>query len=304
MTPATPAGRHDHECQPVEYAPGQPLPLRLVSSGFVQSGIHICDEVRPPSRPQRTGLSVFQSTLVCRDAWLGPSSLESASTILTRSSTSTGVAIVKLTGGQSWGCATIGGSGALHRALYVRDVCGLQIAAAESPPRAHGVHPRVRPRLDRTDQVAAAEQWLAWWHALVNLQARLYDPTAAGMALGARERLERHQAIRRSWDEQGWMTERPALARAAAVASESFAAGRASGVVAHAPYEIMKSVAEEVIAERRVEPSKVRLLLVSLPVPGRWWHLWSPGVALVAEDAVRGESQATEVLRAGYLSAV
>ena len=66
----------------------------------------------------------------------------------------------------------------------------------------------------------------------------------------------------------------------------------------------MKSVAEEVIAERRVESSKVRLLLVSLPVPGSWWHVWSPGVVLVAEDAVRGGAQATEVLRAGYLSAV
>ncbi|MDX6230900.1 MAG: hypothetical protein QOI76_4290 [Frankiales bacterium] len=214
------------------------------------------------------------------------------------------MAIVQQRGRQSWGCATIGGSSALHRALYVRDVCALQIAAAESPPRAHGVYPRVRPRLDRAAQVAAASEWLSWWHALVDLQARLYDPAEAGMTLGARRRLDRHLAISRSWDERAWMTERPALARAVAVASETFAAGTAPRSGVHAPYEVMKSVAEEVIAERHVEPSKVRLLLVSLPVPGKWWHVWSPGVALVAEDAVRGDAQATEVLRAGYLSAV
>ncbi len=211
---------------------------------------------------------------------------------------------MQLAGGQSWGCATIGGSGALHRALYVRDVCGLQVAASESPPRAHGIYPRVRPRLDRTDERDAEVQWLAWWHALVDLQARLHDPVTAGMRLSARERFERHQSIRRSWDEQAWMTERPALARAVAMGSESFAVGTASSVVARAAYEIVKSEAEKVITERRVEPGRVRLLLVSLPVPGKWWHVWSPGVALVAEDAVRGEADATEVLRAGYLSAV
>ena len=192
----------------------------------------------------------------------------------------------------------------MHRALYVRDLLGLRIAAAESPPRAHGVYPRVRPRLDRADQGSIDAEWLSWWHALVDLQARLHDPAAPVAALGARKRLERDQAIRRSWDEQAWMAERPSLARAVAAASDAFAAGTASRVGARVPYEIMKSVAEEIIVERHVDPDSLRVLLVSLPVPGRWWHMWSPGVALIAKDAVRADREAAEVLRAAYLSTI
>jgi hypothetical protein len=206
------------------------------------------------------------------------------------------------------------GQSRLHHALFVRDICDLNVASAESPPKAHGTDAQPHLRLDPTRSAAVAVEWLSWWRELVNLQVRLHDTHSAGTAPATldrgslhgftRELADRYGLTLRSWDEQAWLAGRPALAEAVSLASLRFSAATDAPPCAKASYEAMKSVAKELISERQVQPDQVKLLFIGLPVPGTWWHLWSPGVVLVAEDTLRSGTRSRAILRNGYSSAL
>ena len=206
------------------------------------------------------------------------------------------------------------GQSRLRRALFVRDIYDLNVTAEESPPKAHGTDAQPHLQLDPTKRAVLAVEWLSWWRELVNLQVRLHDTESAeegpvafdrsSMPRLTRELADRHHSVLEAWKKQQWLAGRPDLAEAVAMARAGFAATPAAPNCANASYEVMKSVAEDLIFDRHVQPDQVKLLFIGLPVPGTWWHLWSPGVVLVAEDTLRSDTRSRAILRAGYLSAL
>lgn len=69
------------------------------------------------------------------------------------------------------------------------------------------------------------------------------------------------------------------------------------------PYRVTREVAEQVIAERAVDPDLVRASVVLLDVEddaGTWWHEPFPGTVLCSFDAALHERTSRTMMRAAF----
>lgn len=215
-------------------------------------------------------------------------------------------------GGPSWSYTSIGGGSALDRALYVRDACDLPVPPSPTlPPRVIEDQPRVSRMMSEQERAEAAPQWVRWWQALVDLQVRGVGGYATPRQATWRQGFDLPFEDVGSAPNYSGLADRPALHKAVLV-SRSYAdrwLGQQQSV--HRPdddrdssYDLSKSLATAVIAERGVSPDLVRALVVELLHPDSWWSRWSPGVVIAGSSAMRDPAVARTILQSAYWSVI
>lgn len=170
--------------------------------------------------------------------------------------------------------------------------------------------PELASRLTAKEQTEAAEQWLRWWRALVDLETRLQGGYATAAQRAWRAELDLPFDDVGTWPAFEGLADRPALAKAVAVtrpAAEQWlaTAGRRSRAEEQQParhWAMAKRLADAVIAEHQLSPDEVRAVVLELEVPGEWYLRTSPGVVLAARDAFRSEATAGAILRSAFWS--
>ncbi len=186
----------------------------------------------------------------------------------------------------------------LHFVLYLRDALGLSIEGDQNlPPGLVGEVPCHSDLLDALVAGEAAERWLAWWRAVVVLQAPsqlLTRPETTDLRAWARQLGARHQLV---FDPPGWasLADSPALQSAA---RDLWVEGYRWFESARAPYlppdcrdvfawERVRDSAERAAIEHGVQPGEVGGCVQVLLVEGSWWRLEGPGDALCSLAAAR-----------------
>ena len=209
---------------------------------------------------------------------------------------------MKRLGSPSWSLS-VSDEASLDLALYVRDAVGLDTSGdpLAPPPLTH--QPLDQSYLlDGTDADAVAEHWAAWWRTSLAFEARSRRRTPGPDSNGwLREQTE--DQARTVGEPPGFaaLASSPALQRAVVALHEEARRWSASidraEVEDGAPYDLVRTAAEEVIARHGVPPDQVNGIVFVIGVDGLWWRTVEPAVVVASASALGDPVTAEGLLR-------
>jgi len=216
---------------------------------------------------------------------------------------------VRRSGSSSWSLS-VSDEASLDFALYVRDALRLDTTSHSlAPPLLHPQPPDRSDLLDGAELAALAGEWAAWWRTALAFEARLRRrPPGQDFAGWARERSE--DRARTVGDSPDFAVLAGALALHRAVVELHEEARRwrdavdRAEVESGAPYELVRSIAEETITRHGVSPDQVTGIVFVITVDGSWWRLVEPGVVVCSSASLHEAGTAADLLRAVFESAL
>jgi hypothetical protein len=182
---------------------------------------------------------------------------------------------MQLAGRESWRIG-IGGEQAVHSLLFIRDVWGLEPSGADVPPSLVGGLPEIEPDLSTDERAEMSAAWLEWWRRFIHVEGATERGEFARVADRDVGRARQRAAVFAVFD--------PALQKAARqVCNQALqwrVEHRAVAPDRRSAWLAQKAVAESVIEEYQVGPSRVSAGVIVLEVSGQWSNIPEPGVLL------------------------
>jgi hypothetical protein len=196
---------------------------------------------------------------------------------------------MQLAGRESWRIG-IGGEHAVHSLLFIRDVWGLEPSGADVPPALVGGLPEIEPDLSSDQRAEMSAAWLEWWRRFIHVEGATERGEFARVADRDIGRARQRAAVFAVFDppEFATLAESPSLQRAARqVCNQALqwrVEHRAVAPDRRSAWLAQKAVAESVIEEYQVSPSRVSAGVIVLEVSGQWSNIPEPGVLLCSSD--------------------
>lgn len=216
-----------------------------------------------------------------------------------------------MAGRASWQANISSGPTVPHRALFIRDSCGLNVPEHRSSP----------PRLDvpvvghsgdlRSSQlIAAGSQWLRWWQRIVRHQVALDRPTEV------RESPSQYSTS----SDDGWealfdwpdfdsLQETVPLREAVRVCGEDVIRFRNPGKLfppfpsIPTPVDVdVASIAESIITRYRVTPVQLRICVIVLAVNGYWDYMPQDGALFCSQATAQDSNRIARLVEDTFLS--
>ena len=192
-------------------------------------------------------------------------------------------------GRESWRIG-IGGAQAVHSLLFIRDAWGLEPLGADVPPALVGGLPQIGPDLSTAVRAEMSAAWLDWWRRFIHVEGATERGAFARVADGEVGRARQRAAVFAVFDppEFGTLADSPPLQRAARqVCNQALqwrTEHRAVAPDRKSAWLAQKAVAESVIDEYQVSPSRVSAGVIVLDVCGQWSNIPEPGVLLCSSE--------------------
>lgn len=207
-------------------------------------------------------------------------------------------------GSPSWSLS-VSDEPALDLALYVRDALRLDTSTDPlAPPPLINRPPDRSNLLDSTDfdVDGVVEEWAAWWRTALAFEARWRRRTPGGdFESWVRERAEDRAPTVGEPPDFAALSGSPALRQTVVALHEESKRWSASSdrveVEGRAPYDLVRSTAEETISRHGVPPDQVNGIVFVVNVDGAWWRLAEPGVVVSSASDVRDHVTAESLLR-------
>ncbi len=212
----------------------------------------------------------------------------------------------------------MGGSQLEHVVLFVRDACGLAPTGDDVPPPLLGGITRIDARLGPGPRAEASTAWLDWWRASIRAEGHnvrgdpppLTSPTETTAVPADRvdppdfSSLTSDTGLRRAavtaWPEalRWWAGQRDQAQNQRQ--DQSGAEGRHTASREH--WQLLSSVADEVVEEYRVDPVRVRAGVIVLAVEGSWSARPEPGILVCSQETHDDADQFGSLLKAAFIS--
>jgi hypothetical protein len=206
---------------------------------------------------------------------------------------------VRRSGSSSWSLS-VSDEASLDLALYVRDALRLDTRDPLSPPGLVDSPPDRSDLLDGSEPGDVSQQWAAWWRTALAFETR-WRRRAPGPDLESWVRERGEDRARTVGDSPDFaaLTESPALQRAVVALHEEARRrpDRGAGAEAGAPYDLVRSTAEETIARHGVSPDRVNGIVFVVSVDGLWWRLVEPGVVVCSAACLQNTRTTAQLLR-------
>lgn len=199
-------------------------------------------------------------------------------------------------------------------ALIVRDTMNLRVAPAELvPPRLDAALADRSGVLTTNQRASAGAQWADWWSAVLAHDVRGRRGASAGLDAKA----WRQQSIAEATalfdpPEFAPLADRPELRTALRASFQEAlrSANRLRGAVLHPPAErpagfddaLVREVAQTTAHRHDVALDQVDACAVLLPVAGRWWRSYAPGVVVCSVHAATDPVTARDALTTAFES--
>lgn len=217
-------------------------------------------------------------------------------------------------GSSSWRFEHDAGRGQfLNLALFVRDAADLPVpSSADIPPRLAGEIPDGSAVLSPDDRATAGDQWVVWWHQLLDQAVREARQRATLPPDDDDDPAARHQLVTRHLlagrEDVFDPPQFAALAgmqplRSAAVGTYGMAGQWARRAASGAPRleafpaDSVRAVAESTAADLRIPLHELDGVAHVLAVTGMWSYLAGPGCGLCSEAAATDSIAARQLLR-------
>ena len=178
----------------------------------------------------------------------------------------------------------------MHSLLFIRDAWRLEPSGADVPPALVGHLPEIEPELSAPERAEMSAAWLDWWRRFIQVEGATERGDYARVADSDAGRAQQRAAVFAVFDppEFATLADSPSLQKAARqvcnqalqwkVEHRAVAPDRKSAWLAQ------KAVAESVIEEYQVSPSRVSAGVIVLDVSGPWSHIPEPGVLLCSSE--------------------
>ena len=179
----------------------------------------------------------------------------------------------------------------------------------DTPPRRSAGKAHSEVNLSAPERQEAGEQWLAWWCRLVDVDFRTHAPmpTEGDMPALIRARMAEQDGV---FDPPTFsaLSDSPALQTAALAAYEDF--NRQDDTRDHLnPHvnrgfdaALTRDVADALIAELGISPDRLDASVLTIDVPGRWFHIPGPGTAVCSLELATDTQAAERLLRTVFAS--
>ena len=178
----------------------------------------------------------------------------------------------------------------MHSLLFIRDAWRLEPSGADVPPALVGHLPEIEPELSASERAEMSAAWLDWWRRFIQVEGATERGDYARVVGSDAGRTQQRAAVFAVFDppEFATLADSPSLQKAARqvcnqalqwkVEHRAVAPDRKSAWLAQ------KAVAESVIEEYQVSPSRVAAGVIVLDVSGPWSNIPEPGVLLCSSE--------------------
>ena len=213
-------------------------------------------------------------------------------------------------GSSSWRLSVNDSPQTTSFALFVREALDLPVPPSpDTPPRRGAGKAHREVNLSAAERQEAGEQWLAWWCRLVDVDFRTHAPmpTEGDIHALIRARMAERQRV---FDPPTFsaLSDSPALQTVALAAFEDF--NRQNGTRERRnprgqrgfDATLTRDVADALIAELSISPDRLDASVLTIDVPGHWFHIAGPGTAICSLDLASDAQAAESLLRAVFVS--
>jgi hypothetical protein len=178
----------------------------------------------------------------------------------------------------------------VHSLLFIRDAWGLQPSGADVPPALVGGLPQIGPELSEADRTEMSAAWLDWWRRFIHVEGATERGAFARVADLSVGQARQRAAVLAVFDPPEFATladNLPLQKAARQVCNQALqwrTEHRAIALDRKSAWLAQKAVAESVIEEYQVSPSRVSAGVIVLDVCGQWSSIPEPGILLCSSE--------------------